>query len=171
MPLSDGVRDNISRSTLTTDHYTQVDRILKRYDNPRSSIIAILQDIQSKYNYIPREALVRISESLCLPFSTLYGTASFFRAFSLEPRGKHLVTVCLGTACHVRGGLQIVEEIGRLLGIKPGETTEDKEFTLETVNCLGCCALGPVVVIDDKYISKVTVSKVGEILGVAAAAT
>ncbi len=169
MPLSNGVRDNTNHSALTADHCVLIDRILRRYGDPHSSIVAILQDIQSEYNYIPREALLRLSEKLRLPLSTLYGTASFFKSFSLEPRGEHLVTVCLGTAGHVRGGLQIVEEAGRLLGVKPGETTEDKKFTLETVNCLGCCALGPVVVIDGKYMSKVTVSKVGEIIGVAAA--
>ena len=169
--MSNRVRDNTDHSALTADHCVLIDRILRRYSDPRSSIVAILQDIQSEYNYIPREALLRLSERLHLPLSTLYGTASFFKTFSLEPRGEHLVTVCLGTACHVRGGLQIIEEVGRLLEIKPGETTEDKKFTLETVNCLGCCALGPVVVIDGKYMSKVAVSKVGEILGIAAATT
>ena len=141
-----------------------IERILKRYNNQRSSIIAILQDIQSEYNYIPRDSLVKISESMGIPLSSLYSMASFFKAFSLEPRGKHLVTVCLGTACHIRGGPRIVEEAGRLLGIKPGETTEDKKFTFETVNCLGCCALGPVMVIDGKYTGKVTVSSVKDIL-------
>ena len=140
-------------------------RVLRRYDYKRSSIIAMLQDVQQEYNYLPRQALCEISEKTGIPMSSLYGMASFFKAFSLEPRGKHLITVCVGTACHVRGAPRIVEEIGRLLGIKPGETTEDKEFTLETANCLGCCALGPVVVVDGKYTGKVTVSRVKEILG------
>ena len=141
-----------------------IERILKRYNNQHSSIVAILQDIQSEHNYIPKECLVEISKQIDITLSSLYGIASFFKSFSLEPRGKHLITVCLGTACHIRGAPRIVEEIERLLGIKPGETTKDKKFTLETVNCLGCCAIGPLVVIDGKYTGKVTIYKVKEIL-------
>jgi NADH:ubiquinone oxidoreductase subunit E len=129
-----------------------------------SQLIGILQDIQAEYNYLPLAALMRVSERLNVPFSQLYSIATFFKAFSLEPRGKHIVTVCLGTACHVRQAPRIVDEISRALGIKAGETTPDKQFTLETVNCLGTCALGPVAVIDGKYYGKMTAKKIGALL-------
>lgn len=140
------------------------DRILRRHGYRDSSLIAILQDIQSEYNYLPEGALKKVAEGIDIPFSRVYSAATFFKAFSLEPRGKHLVTVCLGTACHVRGGPKIVEQIGRILGIGPGDTTKDQKFTLETVNCLGCCAIGPIMVVDGKYFGEVTSAKIDSIL-------
>ncbi|MBN2225840.1 MAG: NAD(P)H-dependent oxidoreductase subunit E [candidate division Zixibacteria bacterium] len=127
-------------------------------------LIAILEEIQAKYGYLPEEQLRAVAEETGRSLVDIYGAATFYKAFSLKPRGKHLISVCLGTACHVRGGPTIVQEVQRLLGIKAGETTPDNEFTLETVNCLGACALGPVMVVDGHYFPKVQVSKVSEIL-------
>ncbi|MFH0795720.1 MAG: NAD(P)H-dependent oxidoreductase subunit E [Candidatus Omnitrophota bacterium] len=143
---------------------TEIERILKRHKYSRSSLIAILQDIQAEYNYLPEKALRGIAEGIGIPFSKIFSAATFFRAFSLKPRGKHLITVCLGTACHVRGGARLVEEIGRILEVKPGETTDDQRFTLETVNCLGCCAIGPIMVVDGKYFGEVTPAKIKSII-------
>jgi len=148
---------------------TEVDRediltILARYDEHPGGLIAILEDIQRKYSYLPQEALRIVCDETRCSLVDVYGIATFYRAFSLTPRGKYLVSVCLGTACHVRGGLLVAEEFERQLGVKAGETTPDKLFTLETVNCLGACALGPVVVIDGHYFSKVRTSRVRQLL-------
>ncbi len=130
----------------------------------RGNLIATLQKIQSKYGYLPQENLRQVAEKSGLSLTDVYGVATFYRAFSLKPRGKHLVSVCLGTACHVRGGPTIAKEIERQLGIRAGQTTADNEFTLEVVNCLGACAMGPVVVVDGHYFSSVKLSRVKEIL-------
>lgn len=127
-------------------------------------LISLLERIQARYNYLPEDALREVSTSTGRSLVDIYGVATFYRAFSLKPRGQHLVSVCLGTACHVRGGPAIAEEFERRLGVRPGETTGDREFTLETVNCLGACALGPVVVVDGHYFSKVRRTEVKEIL-------
>ncbi len=133
----------------------------------RGNLIATLQNIQSKYGYLPQADLRHLSETTKISLTDIYGVATFYRAFNLKPRGKHLVSVCLGTACHVRGGPAVAREIERQLGIKSGQTTADNEFTLETVNCLGACALGPIMVIDGHYFSSVKVSRVKEILDTA----
>lgn len=117
-------------------------------------LIAVLEDIQERYGYLPENMLRLVSKQSGRSLVDVYGVATFYRSFSLKPRGKHLVCACLGTACHVRGASRTVEELERQLGIKAGETTPDGQFTLETVNCLGACALGPVVVIDGHYFSK-----------------
>ena len=124
----------------------------------------MLEAVQAKYGYLPQEKLYEIADQTGRSLVDIYGVATFYRAFSLTPRGRHLVSVCLGTACHVRGGPAIAEEMERQLGIGADETTSDKEFTLETVNCLGACALGPVVVVDGHYFSNVRTTKVEEIL-------
>jgi NADH-quinone oxidoreductase subunit E len=124
----------------------------------------MLQDIQGRFGYLPGDALNQVAEATGRPLVDIYGVATFYRSFSLKPRGKHLCSVCLGTACHVRGGQVIADEFGRQLGIAPGETTPDREFTLETVNCLGACALGPIVVMDGHYFSNVSPVKVREII-------
>ena len=142
----------------------KVDEILLKYDNDKSQIIGILQDIQAEYNYLPYDALKHISEKLEIPLSKLYNISTFYAAFSLKPRGEHIISCCLGTACHVKGGLKVYEELQRLLNIESGETTEDGKFTLEAVNCLGTCALAPVVVIDGVYYEKVNISKINKIL-------
>lgn len=128
------------------------------------SLISTLEKIQSRYGYLPEDALRAVAEQTGRSLTDIYGVATFYRSFSLKPRGKHLVSVCLGTACHVRGGPAIAEEIQQQLGIRPGETTADREFTLEAVNCLGACALGPIVVVDGRYFPSVKTSMVKEIL-------
>ena len=130
----------------------------------RGRIITILEEIQKKYSYLPEEALRMVSEATGRPLVDIYGVATFYKLFSLKPRGKHLVVACSGTACHVRGGEGITEEIQKQLAIKTGETTPDGEISFETVNCLGACALGPIVLVDGHYFSNVTGPGVKEIL-------
>lgn len=145
-------------------YYSKIESLIKKHSRQRKALLPILRDIQAEYNYLPQEALILVSESLNIPLIDIVGVATFYRAFSLEPRGKHTVTVCLGTACHVRGAPKVLEEFGRKLNITEGQTTEDKEFTLETVNCFGCCAIGPVVVIDGNYYAQTNIRKVDSIL-------
>ena len=122
-------------------------------------LISMLQDIQSEYHYLPEESLRHVAKSLDLPLIQVYGVATFFKAFSLKPKGKHQCAVCTGTACHVRGAPAVLDELERQLDIKSGETTEDMMFTLESVNCLGACALGPVVVVDGEYHGQMNTGK------------
>lgn len=140
-----------ARDLLKEPDLEKLDTILAKYEGEHGALIPVLQDINNEYNYLPEDALRYISERLEVPLSQVYHVASFYTAFSLEPRGDHVIKVCQGTACHVRGGSRVLDEIERILAINSGETTPDLKFTLETVNCLGCCALGPVVVIDDEY--------------------
>ena len=142
----------------------KVQLVLDNYDNDRGMLVAILQDIQAEYNYLPREVLEQVSKSLDVPLSQVYSVATFFKALSLMPRGRHLINVCLGTACHVRGAVRVLEAIERDLDIKPGETTPDLKFTLETVNCVGACALGPVVIVDGEYYGQMKTEKVKGVL-------
>ncbi len=142
----------------------KVKSYITKYNNEKKALISILQEIQEEYNYLPQEVLRIVSKALGIPLIDIIGVATFYRAFSLEPRGKHLITVCLGTACHVRGGPKILEEFERKLNIEAGETSKDGQFSLETVACLGCCAIGPVVVIDGNYHAQITIRKVGSIL-------
>jgi NADH-quinone oxidoreductase subunit E len=137
--------------------------IVKKHTS-RGRIITILEEIQKKYSYLPEEALRMVSEATGRPLVDIYGVATFYKLFSLKPRGKHLVIACSGTACHVRGGPGIAEEIQKQLTIKAGETTPDGEISFETVNCLGACALGPIVLVDGHYFSNVTQPGVKEIL-------
>ena len=142
----------------------KVKSVIEKHHGEKKSLIAILQDIQSEYNYLPRKALNIISHSLQIPMIDIFGVATFYSAFSLEPRGEHTATVCMGTACHVRGGPKILDEFERKLQVKAGHTTEDRQFSLETVACLGCCAIGPVVVVDDNYHAQTSIRKVDSIL-------
>jgi len=128
------------------------------------NLLSILQDIQTECGYLPEEKLIETAKTLGIPLIDVCGVATFYKSFSLTPRGRHQVKVCLGTACHVRGASRIGKEIERKLDIKPGETSEDGEFSLETVMCLGCCAIGPVIVVDGKYYGQVTPTKVESIL-------
>lgn len=146
---------------------TQVDNIEQIIDNyiaEEGVLIQVLLDVQREYNWLPSDILKRISERLEIPLTQIYRVASFYKAMSLTPRGRHLLNVCLGTACHVRGGPRILDKVEDALGVKAGETTPDQKFSLERVNCLGCCALGPVLVVDGEYHGKLAVSKVNEIL-------
>ena len=138
----------------------KVASIIKKYGSDSSQMVSILQDIQAEYNYLPRTALDKLSKKLDIPQSHVYSMATFFRAFSLKERGKHIVNVCQGTACHVRGADLILESLERQLGVERGQTTADRGFTLETVNCMGCCATGPVVKIDEEFFGHMTNDKV-----------
>ncbi len=142
----------------------EVNRILKRYGNDPTDIIAILQDVQHTYRYLPKDVMETLAAKLDIPLSRVYHLATFFRAFSLEPRGKHELHVCLGTACHVRGAPRILEALERGLKIRAGETTKDMQYTLETVNCVGACALGPVVVVDGESKGKLNPQRAERLL-------
>lgn len=138
---------------------TEVAKILQKNQNKRLALIAVLQDIQEKYRWLPAEALSLVSEKLCVPLIDVYSVATFYRAFKLVRPGKHCVTICLGTACHVRGAPDVLNRFEDLLGVKSGDTTLDLNVSLETVNCLGCCALAPVVVVDGKYKAQTNIQK------------
>ncbi len=138
--------------------------VIERHGADRSATMAILGDIQARFHYLPAAALKTVAEKTGTPLVDVYGAATFYRSFSLKPKGRHCVYVCLGTACHVRGGHRVADEFERQLGIAAGETTSDEEFTFETVNCLGACALGPIAVIDGSYYTHVTTTKVKSIL-------
>jgi NADH:ubiquinone oxidoreductase subunit E len=139
-------------------------KILDKHAEARGALIAVLEDIQAQYGYLPQTALQAVSERLGCSLVDVYGVATFYGSFSLTPRGKHIICVCRGTACHVRGAPVVAEAFERELGIKAGQTTSDRKFTLETVNCLGACALGPVVVIDGRYFSKVKRRQVPQLI-------
>jgi NADH-quinone oxidoreductase subunit E len=139
---------------------SEIDAIVERYQGNSSSILAILQDIQAKEKYLPKEALEHVGQRLSIPINKIYRIATFYRAFSLQPRGRHEIHVCLGTACHVRGAQRIVDQVSMELKVRVGETTSDRNFTLETVNCLGVCASGPIMAIDGEYFGGMSVGKV-----------
>ena len=151
--------------TKASNFATTTRQIVKKHGGDKSALIAVLQDIQEALNYLPKEALKTAAKAMNIPVSRVYEVATFYTAFSLKPRGEHIVKICMGTACHVRGAAAIQDKLERTLGIKPGETTADKKFSLETVNCVGACALGPVVVINTEYHGQVTMSKVDKIIG------
>jgi NADH-quinone oxidoreductase subunit E len=139
-------------------------KIIEKHGYQKASLIGILQDIQGKLNYLPRKALVQVAKSLDIPMTHIYEVATFYKAFSLQPKGRHTILVCLGTACHVRGGARVLNYLENRLDVKSGETTRDLAFTLESVNCLGACALGPMMVIDKKYYGKINPHKIESIL-------
>ena len=149
---------------MATATENKIDRILANYSDEKGMLIQVLLDVQHEYHWLPPEVLTRISERLKIPRSYVIRVGSFYKAMSLTPVGRHLVQVCLGTACHVRGGAKILDNVELTLGIKAGETTQDMKYTLKRVNCLGCCALGPVMVIDSEAHAKVAPGKVKEIL-------
>ncbi len=141
-----------------------VDRIIDGYGTDREALIQILLDIQKAYRWLPRPALERTSERLGVPMAHIYNLATFYKHFSLVPQGRHSVHVCVGTACHVRGAEKLVERASQTLGIRPGETSPDERFSLNTVSCLGCCALGPVMVVDGEYKSNPTARELEKIV-------
>ena len=142
----------------------KVKQVLAKYQRDKSALIDILHDTQSEIGYLPREALEEIGSGLGVPLSRVYSVATFFKAFSLTPRGRHLINVCLGTACHVRGSDKVLAQLEKELGIKTGGNTSDLKFTLETVNCVGACALGPMVIVGEDYHGEMTPDKVSEVL-------
>jgi NADH:ubiquinone oxidoreductase subunit E len=141
-----------------------VDRIIHKYRGDRGALIAILQDVQEEFNYIPEDVALRITETLDIPLSRIYSLATFYRAFTLTPRARYPINVCTGTACHVKGAQRIVEKLERDLNIKTGQTTPDGNFGLEVVRCLGCCGLAPVVTVGEDLYGKVTPAKLSKIL-------
>lgn len=144
---------------------SRIEGIIDQHQGERSALIQILLDAQNEYKWLPENALRRIGERLDVTFSEVYRTASFYKALSLTPRGRHLIRMCMGTACHVRGSPRILDKIEQFLNIKAGETTKDSKFTLERVNCLGCCALGPVMVVNDETHGNLSPQELEKILG------
>jgi NADH:ubiquinone oxidoreductase subunit E len=142
----------------------QYAHIIERSENHPSQLIEILHDIQAECQYLPEDALRAVAAKLAVPLIEVFRVASFFKAFSLVPRGKHLITVCTGTACHVRGAPRLLDQVRGQLNVSPGQTTLDGAFTLEAVNCLGACALGPVVVLDGTYHDHVTPAKLRKLI-------
>jgi NADH:ubiquinone oxidoreductase subunit E len=138
--------------------------IVNHYGAKPQALIMVLQDIQKHYHYLPMDALKSVAAKMNLPIAQIYGVATFYKAFSLEPKGKHHICVCTGTACHVRQAAVIVDNLELMLGIKPRETTKDKEISYETVNCLGACALGPLITVDDIYYGNMNVTKLGKVV-------
>ena len=153
----------------------QIDQVIEKHGSDKSAsaagrqeaasaLVGILQEVQRQEGYLPRKTLTRLSERLDIPLSRLYALATFYRSFSLTPTGRHRVCVCMGTACHVRGGQSIMDRLERLLGVRAGGTTLDRRFTLDTVRCVGCCSLGPVVRIDTETFGRVKQDKLAKLL-------
>jgi NADH-quinone oxidoreductase subunit E len=143
---------------------SEIDRIIRQYGEKESVILAILQDIQAKEKYLPKEVLEQVSQKMRIPMTNIFRISTFYNALSIKPRGRHKIDVCLGTACHVRGGTKIIDKLSRDLAIQVGETTKDKRFTLESVRCVGCCSLGPVMVVDGNVFGRLTQEKVPGLL-------
>ena len=141
-----------------------MEKILSEFEKNQKELIHILHEVQKKYGYIPSLAVSDISRHLKISESEIYGVLSFYKAFTLKPRGKYIITICLGTACHVRGAPMILDEFKRKLGIEPGETTDDDLFTLETVICVGACALGPIAIADVYYHGQMKTGEVGKLV-------
>ncbi len=142
----------------------KVREIVLTYNSDKAFLVPILQDVQKEFNYLPQKALERVSVFLDLPLSLIYEVATFYKAFSLTPRGEHQLTLCVGTACHVRGAPILANHIERILEIKPGETSANLKYSFNTVNCVGACALGPILEVDGEYHGKMTISKSNKLL-------
>lgn len=142
----------------------KIDRIIDKHQGEASALIQVLLEFQSENSWLPKEVLERVGERLRVPFSQIQHIVTFYKAFSLVPKGRHQVHICMGTACHVRGAKRVLEKVQDLTGIKPGETDLDMKFSLETVNCLGCCAMGPVLEIDGKTHGKISPAETTDVL-------
>ena len=147
----------------TVQELSNIEKIVDKYQSDKNALIQILLDIQAQNHWLPKSALIWVADRLGVPWSHIYHIATFYKAFSLTPRGRHGVQVCLGTACQVRGGPRVLEKVMDVLKIKPGETDPEQKFTLNTVNCLGCCALGPVVAVDKDYYGNPSVEQLKQI--------
>ena len=163
-PVTNKVQIPVPHAEAVTEETLEVDRIVDSYDSERQALIQILQDANERFRYLPEPVLRRIGNRLAIPFAEVYGTASFYKAFSLEPRGKHIIQVCMGTACHVRGAQRVLDELQRKLCIEAGSTTKDGLFTIDTVNCLGACALAPVIAVDGEFHGHMTAGKIPKLL-------
>jgi NADH-quinone oxidoreductase subunit E len=146
---------------MNTEH---IDRIIDRYHAEPGALIEILLDIQREHHWLPQDAMERVSERLRVPMSRIRHVATFYKAFSLVPKGRHEINICMGTACHVRGATRVLEVVQNITGIQPGETDPDMKFSLDTVNCLGCCALGPVMEIDAQHLGKLAPALAADLL-------
>ena len=142
----------------------EIQAVIDRYPCTQQSALAAMQDMQRQFGYLPREGLEALSKHLSCPFSQLYSMATFYKAFSLTPKGRHVIKLCDGTACHIRGGSVLLEGVERELGIRPGETTPDGLFMLQLVNCLGSCAIAPVILIDGTFYGRMTLEKLPGVL-------
>ncbi|NOZ02652.1 MAG: NAD(P)H-dependent oxidoreductase subunit E [Deltaproteobacteria bacterium] len=142
-----------------------VEAILSGYPAEEPSLVQVLLDVQEKYNYLPRDALKMVAQALSVPLAKVHSVATFYKTFSLDPQGRHLVHVCMGTACHIRGAGQLMEEAGRRLDLDSTGTTKDMEYTIKTVNCVGACALAPVVIVDGRYHGKTQPNNLAGVLG------
>jgi len=142
----------------------RIDQVIDNHHGEASALIQVLLEIQSENNWLPKEVLARVGERLQVPLSQIQHIATFYKAFSLVPKGRHQVHICMGTACHVRGAPRVLDKVQGLTGIKPGETDLELKFSLETVNCLGCCALGPVIEIDGKTHGKISPAKTADVI-------
>jgi NADH-quinone oxidoreductase subunit E len=149
----------------TTEELVKTDAVLEKYSNDKSALIQILLEIQRENNWISKDTLMRVSEKLDVPLAQIYHVATFYKNFSLVPRGKHVLQVCLGTPCHTAGAGRLLEKVEEVLKMKPGETSEDQRFTLKTAYCFGCCALSPCMRVDQEVYAKVKPARVPEILG------
>lgn len=144
---------------------TKLNKIYSRYQGKKDDLIPILQDAQEEFGYLSQDVMREVGKFLKIPESNVYGVATFYALFKLKPSGKHIIRVCRGTACHVRGGARILREIEHRLGIKPGETTKDMEYTLETVSCIGACALAPNITVGKELYGQLTTKKIAEVIG------
>jgi NADH-quinone oxidoreductase subunit E len=141
-----------------------LEEILAAYPAEEASLIQVLQDVHRAYNYLPCDVLARVAATLGVPLAKVFSVGTFYKAFSLVPQGRTIIKVCTGTACHIRGANQLVDELHRRLGIRPGETTEDMDFTVKTVNCVGACAMAPVLIVGDTYNGGAKATKIGSYL-------
>jgi NADH:ubiquinone oxidoreductase subunit E len=144
---------------------SKLNGIFSHYQGKKDDLIPILQDAQEEFGYLSQDVMREIGKFLKIPESNVYGVATFYALFKLKPSGKHIIRVCRGTACHVRGGARILREIEHRLGIKPGETTKDMEYTLETVSCIGACALAPNITVGKELYGQLTTKKIAEVIG------
>jgi len=166
--MSEAITSENVQSDVHVDEidYMELDRIIEQdFNNDKENLIMILQAIQRTYNYLPRPTLEYLSTKIGIPASRIYGVATFYSTFSLEKRGRNIISICTGTACHVRGGERVHERLEEILSIGDNETTEDQRFTLESVRCIGCCSLGPVVKINEDMHGRISSDGVEKILG------
>ena len=157
--------DHLEKVQSVEIDYMELDKIIEEdFNNDKENLIMIIQEIQRRFNYLPEPALKYVATSIGVPLSRIYGVATFYSTFSLEPRGRNIISICLGTACHVRGGERVRERIEESLNLKDGETTDDMRFTLETVRCIGCCSLGPVVKINEDMHGNISSDQIDKII-------
>ncbi|MEA2102883.1 MAG: NAD(P)H-dependent oxidoreductase subunit E [Thermodesulfobacteriota bacterium] len=142
----------------------RINEVISRYDRSEEFILAILQDFQKEFHYVPQEGMERLSEIIHVPQSRIYAMSTFYNALSLEPKGRHTIKVCTGTACHLKGAVDILETVERELDVKRNSTTEDKRFSVDCVNCVGACAMAPVIVVDDDYHGHMSSSRIMDVL-------